>query len=908
MPSPLGRRARGMRPDELAALIQQGRKVEAVKSDALKRLLDDAEADPRRMDVDPEELVPASEETLVVDPETGRILVESEELAPGVEDDYMVDPETGEFISENFELLEDDGLAPVPADMATPPRRMTREEIDAEIAEIDAMSPEQVRATAAGMTPEPRAGRTFTNSPPESPVEPELTGSYSGPQPIPERVETTGTTRGPSKVTYRGGNKNQPHGGRRVLDKERRPVDPETGEEYGVPTRVLSDMSPDESVQRRLEMKRDVSEGSPVTLDDQGNPRKASGSNRVSADSQQYRDVIPDNRVGAAIESVFSGDPERLTEFRVWYKTLDDATRQRVDDRMLADPVGAEALRVMQGQDIDPARRAAIESVRQLEGGDVGAAILAPGDPQYIVPDNLRKKGKNPEGVRDRLNYGESMNPESTLPEPGEDGRIRGASGVGSLRKQLARSQVKDGEYVKESKINDRQAELDNTSEHQSFAGMLQRTLDEMAGGKQGTKKNAPEQMDTDRGGGAGKKGSRIAPEAAMSGSMQDLWRRMQSGDPRSRSLSPAEAFETPEQFAEAALSLAEFNPSRVLNDADAFRALTDAARREFYTPGNVKPATEAPAVGNNTNPSRVMEANKGEKGGPKSSRTSEPEPKTEGTTRKTDEPVYMDLDATSKANEERAAELERVLANSDQWNNMGLEDPNARNLPPPQEILSFDPEAYPEAAKVLRREGYHLPPQAVEGVTPRWSRNKELKTNDGASTRFFIRDPIATEPGDVPSGRGAGEPVDVDEAISVEDLPDERAAPPTEGKPRMSEDGSSWPPPASGPVDDPGWMRDVLGNRIGGTIENYRPGNWTPEGARKATRRALTYGGLGSAVLAGKAMQPSDRTADPLREERQARQLEQYGKPVAEMTPEEKRHWREQLRLRREMAATGGE
>ena len=252
-----------------------------------------------------------------------------------------------------------------------------------------------------------------------------------------------------------------------------------------------------------------------------------------------------------------------------------------------------------------------------------------------------------------------------------------------------------------------------------------------------------------------------------------------------------------------------------------------------------------------------------------------------------------MDLDATSKANEERAAELERVLANSDQWNNMGLEDPNSRNLPPPNEILSFDPEVYPEAAKVLRREGYHLPPQAVEGVTPRWSRNKELKTNDGASTKFFARDPIAVEPGDPPSGpaatpaSGAPAPGPADMRGVLDDM--EALV-------------------ATMAADDPGWMRDVLGNRIGGTIENYRPGNWTPEGTRKATRRALTYGGLGSAVLAGKSMQPSDRTADPLREERQARQLEQYGKPVSEMTPEEKRHWREQLRLRREMAATGGE
>ena len=609
MASPLGRYGkRSLAPDALAELIQQGRRADAQKGNAVIKLLEETEADPRRMDVDPEELVPASEETLVVDPETGRILAESEELAPGVEDEYMVDPETGEVISENFEEIDDDGLAPVPADMATPPSRKTREEIDAEIAEIDAMSPEQVRAAVASMAPEPPAGRTFTNSPPESPVEPELTGSYSGSQPIPERVETSGPTTGPGGVRYRAGNTQQPHGGQKVVPKQRRPVDPETGEEYGIEQRVLSDMSPDESVQRRLGMKRDVSEGSPVTIDDQGNPRKASGANRVSAASQQYRDVIPDNRVGAAIDSVFSGDPDRLNEFRDWYSSLDDATRQRVDDRMLADPVGAEALRVMQGQEIDPARRAAIESVRQLEGGGKGAATLAPGDPQYIVPDNLRKKGKNPEGVRDRLNYGESMNPESTLPEPGEDGRIRGASGTGSLRKQLDRGKVKDGEYVDAPRINDRQAELDNTSEHQSFAGMLQRTLDEMAGGKQGTKKNAPEQMDTDRGGGAGKKGSRIAPEAAMSGSMQDLWRRMQSGDPRSRSLSPAEAFETPEQFAEAALSLAEFNPSRVLSDADAFRALTDAARREFYTPGNVRPATDAPAVGNNTDPSRVME------------------------------------------------------------------------------------------------------------------------------------------------------------------------------------------------------------------------------------------------------------------------------------------------------------
>lgn len=796
--APLSRfvKKQGLSPSDLADLIQQGRKS-APQSDAVRRLLDEAEADPRRMDVDPEELVPASEETLVVDPETGSL------------------------------VAADDGpLAPVPAEMQPEPqRRMTKEEIDAEIAAIDAMSPEEVREAAAAMAPEPRANRTFTDSRPESPVEPELTGSYSGSQPAPERVEASGPMQGPSGVAYRDGNTLQPHGGQKVVPKQRRPVDPETGEEYGIEQPVLSSLTPEESAQRRMAMKKGASDGSPVTLDDQGNTQKVAGSNRVSSDSKQYKDVIPDNRVGAAIESVFSGNPERVDEFRGWYSSLDDATRQRVDERMLADPVGAEALRVMQGQEIDPARRAAIDAVRQLEGGGEGTARLAPADPQYVVPDDLRKKAKNPEGVRDRFNYDETMDPTRTLPEPGDDGRIRGASGVGSLRKQLQRSKVQDGEYVKASKINDRQAELDNMSEHQSFASLLQRTLDEMAGGKQGTKKNAPEQMDTDRGGGAGKKGSRIAPEASVSGSMQDLWRRMQSGDPRSRSLSPAEAFETPEQFAEAALSLAEFNPSRVLNDADAYRALVDAARREFYTPGNVRPATSAPAVGNNANPSAKMEIDKQEKGGPKSSSKSTPEPKTEGTTRNTDEPVYMDVDAMNADRAKRAGELERVLAESGQWGNMGFDDPNSRPVPPPQDILTFDPEAYPEAAKVLMREGYHLPPTAVEGVTPSWSKNRPLKTSGGGTTTLFAVDPNA-------------KPRMTDEEINNIHL--RKDTPET---------------PSSPETDDPGWVADVLGDKLSKILGR----EWTPEGKRKARRRLVVAG----AGAGGYSMLPDSDSMD---------------------------------------------
>lgn len=798
--APLSRfvKKQGLSPDDLADLIQQGRKA-APQSDAVRRLLDEAEADPRRMDVDPEELVPASEETLVVDPETGSI------------------------------VTEDDGpLAPVPAEMQEPQRRMTKEEIDAELAAIDAMSPEEVRATAAAMAPEPRANRTFTDSRPEPPVEPELTGSYSGSQPVPERVEASGPMQGPSGVNYRDGNTLQPHGGQKVVSKQRRPVDPETGEEYGIEQPVLSSLSPEESAQRRLAMKKESSDGSPVVLDDQGNTRKVAGANRVSSESKQYKDVIPDNRVGAAIESVFSGNPDRVEEFRGWYSSLDDATRQRVDERMLADPVGAEALRVMQGQEIDPARRAAIDAVRQLEGGGEGTARLAPADPQYIVPDNLRKKGENPEGVRDRLGYDETMDPARTLPEPGEDGRIRGASGVGSLRKQLQRGKVSDGEYVDAPIVSDRQAELDNTSEHQSFASLLQRTLDEMAGGKQGTKKNAPEQMDTERGGGAGKKGSRIAPEADVSGSMQDLWRRMQSGDPRNRSLSPAETFETPEQFAEAALSLAEFNPSRVLNDADAYRALVDAARREFYTPGNARPATGAPAVGNNTNPSRRMEPDRREEGGPKSSKQSAPEPKTEGTTRKSDEPVYMDVDAMNADREKRAGELERVLAESGQWANMGFDDPNSRPLPPPQDILTFDPEAYPEAAKVLMREGYHLPPTAVEGVTPSWSRNRALKTSGGGTTTLFAVDPNA-------------KPRMTDEEINNLHLRKGSQETPT--------------PTETTETEDPGWVADVLGDRLSKILGR----EWTPEGKRKARRRMV----VGGAAAGGYSMLPDSDSMD---------------------------------------------
>ena len=78
MASPLGRYVkRSLAPDALAELIQQGRRADAQNSNAVIKLLEETEADPRRMDVDPEELVPASEETLVVDPETGRILAES---------------------------------------------------------------------------------------------------------------------------------------------------------------------------------------------------------------------------------------------------------------------------------------------------------------------------------------------------------------------------------------------------------------------------------------------------------------------------------------------------------------------------------------------------------------------------------------------------------------------------------------------------------------------------------------------------------------------------------------------------------------------------------------------------------------------------------------------------------------
>lgn len=542
---------------------------------------------------------------------------------------------------------------------------------------------------------------------------------------IPATEASPGGVRGPGGKVYRSGHQNQPAGGTRHTDK----IDRETGM-YSDDKKTSTELGQD-----RLTMKKDAREGVPVTIADDGSIQKRN--NRVSADSSQYTDVIPDNPAGVAAESILSGNPDTIDSYRQWYAGLDDKQRVLVDQRIGGSPIGDEILGVIQGNNLSPERLAAIRAVDDADVGDLNTP--APGAGQYVAADDMRSGlGDIPEGARGKLSSDEIMDPTRGLPEPNESGRIVGAQGVGSLRKQLGRGRVRDGEYVYAPDINDRQAALDNTSELRSFQDELKRFLDYQGGGRQGSAKNAPRLLDEkgdefSSGAGAQRRGSRVPDRSTTSGMVQDLWGRMRTDK---KYLTPAEVFDTPEEFAQHALRMSEINPSAILSDADAFTALTEAARREFWDNGKQVPASDAPGVGNQANPEQpYIGKPEGEWDRPATvefGRERAPEKKERSVT----ETGYTPKDAGAPLQGRPLEALQERNAKDLQTMHERLRKYGYEGELP--ESAYFDPGDDPAMLRALRRGGYHQ--NKMDG---KWTENMPLQTigMSGApanKTRFF--------------------------------------------------------------------------------------------------------------------------------------------------------------------------